>query len=107
MNLRYVIEDLRTHQGALANQHTALSGVSTSMATTGAGPTEMYGILVGQVAHPLLQTTVDNGTQLLSGLSSLLDSFSTTMAATVTAYEKTEQDNVDRTDEIVAGLGEI
>lgn len=107
MTLQYVIEDLKTHQRALTNQHTALSDTSASMSATGAGPTEMYGILVGQVAHPLLQLTVDNGTQMLAALSSLLDSFASTMSATVTAYESTEQDNVDRTSEIVAGLSNI
>lgn len=107
MTLVYDLDALRRAQSGLSDQHTALSEVSDSMSSTGAGPTEMYGILVGQIAHPLLQLTVDNGAGLLAALSSLLDSFSTTMANTVASYQATEQDNVDRTAEIAAELGRI
>lgn len=107
MNYKYDLAELRTHAGVLDSQATAVKGASEKVSGTGAGNKEMYGILVGQIAHPLLEMATTSGGDVLAGLSELVASVQEGMNSTVAAYEATEQDHIDRTHDIVADLEQI
>lgn len=107
MNYTYDLAELQAHAGVLSTQAAAVQSASDTVAATGAGSKEMYGILIGQLAHPLLELATTGGEDVLSGLSELVASVQEGMNATVTAYQETEQDHIDRTHDIVADLEQI
>ena len=107
MNYTYDLAELQAHAGALSTQAAAVKAASDTVGATGAGTKEMYGILIGQLAHPLLELASNGGEDVLTGLSALVTSVQEGMNATVSAYEETEQDHIDRTHDIVADLEQI
>lgn len=107
MNYKYDLPALRTHKSGLDSQAKTVSDASSTVASEGVGPKEMYGILIGQIAHPILGMASQGGADILKALSELVTEVQGGVGDTITAYEATEADNVDRTQEIVDNLDKI
>lgn len=103
----YDLGAIESHKGQVSGQHGAISGLSSGMSSTGAGGKEMYGILIGQIAHPVLSHTAQGGEDVLSGLADLLEGMTDGLRSTIQAYKDTEVDHIDRTSQIVNDLDSI
>ncbi|MDO5286382.1 MAG: hypothetical protein Q4G45_06110, partial [Actinomycetia bacterium] len=83
MTLHYDLDAIRSHANGVSGQSTTMSKTSTTMSATGPGPKEMYGILVSQIAHPILNHVSDGGENMLQGLAEFLDSLEESLAQAV------------------------
>ncbi|MGJ6979504.1 hypothetical protein ACSDQ9_03080 [Aestuariimicrobium soli] len=104
---KYDLGAIASHKGQVSSQHSAISGAASGMSATGAGGKEMYGILIGQIAHPILSHTAQGAEDVLTSLSDLLDGMTDGLQSTIQAYQDTETDHIDRTSQIVNDLNSI
>lgn len=103
----YDLAAIEAHKQRVVGQQTTIGGLSGQMSSAGAGGKEMYGILIGQIAHPILSHAAQGGADVITSLADLLEGMADGLQSTVQAYRDTESDHIDRTEQIVKHLDSI
>lgn len=90
------ITELTTHAQHLDGLAVAMDDVSSALSATGVGSTSMYGILVGQIAHPVLSHVADSKSAAITDLGTVLHSTTDTLHTAVETYADAEQSAAER-----------
>ncbi|MFX4273701.1 hypothetical protein ACQBAR_03785 [Propionibacteriaceae bacterium Y1685] len=99
--------EIKTHRGHVNTQAEAIGTISDALGHDGVGPLEMYGIFVGQIVQRVLESAANSKAESINQLSSVLDSTVGGLDNAITQYELTEQDNIDRGDEVTSAVKSI
>jgi len=88
--------EITDHAAHISSEAEAISGLSARLTADGVGDLLMYGVLVGQIAHPVLSAVASSKSQAIRDLSAVLDSTAESLTTAAELYTDTETSAVEK-----------
>jgi len=106
-NFSHETSEISTHAGHIDALAQEIGTISTTLHSGGVGSTEMYGILVGQLAHPVLSAVAGSKSQAITSLSEVLGSTVQTLHTAAQTYSSTEIEAADKSKVVQSQIKQI
>lgn len=106
-NFSHETSEISTHAGHIDALAQEIGTISTTLHSGGVGSTEMYGILVGQLAHPVLSAVAASKSQAITSLSEVLGSTVQTLHTAAQTYSSTEIEAADKSKVVQSQIKQI
>lgn len=101
------VSELTAHAGHIDSLGSAIDGIGGALGSLGVGSTSMYGILVGQVAHPVLSHVAHSKSTAITDLAAVLHSTAATLRTAAETYSDTEETASQRSRAVEHDINQI